>query len=285
MKRMLGIAVAVPMAMMGLVAQAPIVCSNAAMVAQLPDVREASGLAVSRRTNDLLWTHNDSGRPILYAYDTGGRLRGRVAVAGADVTDWEDLTAASCPQGSCLYIGDIGDNNHRRRHITVYRIPEPAPGDSASQPAEAFHATYPDRPQDAEALFVGPDGSLFIVTKGEGSPVSVYRYAAPLRAGATARLQRLSTLGASTDRGRRVTDGDLTWDGHWVALRTLGALEFFRTSDLVAGRAGTAVHVDLASLREPQGEGLAFARDGTVFLTGEGLRGGTLARLSCKLPS
>jgi hypothetical protein len=47
------------------------------------------------------------------------------------------------------------------------------------------------------------------------------------------------------------------------------------------------VDADVSGLREPQGEGIAVGSDGTVFLAGEsgdGVRGGTLARLSCKLP-
>lgn len=259
-------------------------CSGGALVAQLREVGEASGLAVSRRDDNLLWTHNDSGEPMLYGVGRDGQLRARVRVTAAQVDDWEDITAARCPQGTCLYIADIGDNKENRPNITIYRVPEPAAGETATAPAEVFVAVYPDRPQDAEAMFTGPDGSLFIVTKGEGSPISVYRLPVPLRAGTAAQLERVGTLAASAAKSRRVTDGDTTWDGRWVALRTLNTLEFYRAADLVSGKPDAPLVIDLTSLREPQGEGVALARDGTAFLAGEGSGGGTLARLSCKLP-
>jgi hypothetical protein len=35
-------------------------CQPTGLIVQLPELSEASGLAVSRRTPDRLWTHNDS---------------------------------------------------------------------------------------------------------------------------------------------------------------------------------------------------------------------------------
>ena len=53
----------------------------------LPDaVRETSGLARSLRDPELFWTHNDAGNGAeLFALDGGGRLVGRVRVAGNPV--------------------------------------------------------------------------------------------------------------------------------------------------------------------------------------------------------
>jgi hypothetical protein len=49
--------------------------------AMLPEIPEASGLAVSRRDPGLLWSHNDSGNAaVLFALDTAGTLRGHVRV-------------------------------------------------------------------------------------------------------------------------------------------------------------------------------------------------------------
>jgi hypothetical protein len=262
-------------------------CSAGSLVARLPEIHEASGLALSRRHTGVLWTHNDSGRPILYAVGVDGQLRGRVAVTGAQVDDWEAVATGSCPQGSCIYIGDIGDNKEARQKITVYRVPEPGLNEAATARAEAFSATYPEGPRDSEAFFVGTDGTLFVVTKGEGSPISVYRFPAGAAAGATARLEHVATLAGKAGRDERITDADLTPDGRWVALRTLRRVEFHRTDALLRGSTGEPIEVDISGLREPQGEGIAVGSDGTVFLAGEsgdGVNGGTLARLSCKLP-
>ena len=81
--------------------------------AMLPEIPETSGLAVSRRDSALLWSHNDSGSAaVFFALDTAGTMRGRVRVP-IRTRDWEDVSAARCPSGDCLYIADIGDNRAR----------------------------------------------------------------------------------------------------------------------------------------------------------------------------
>src|SRR5678816_20005 len=68
---------------------------------------------------------------------------GSVHVTGAEIVNWEDIAVAPCPGGSCLYIGDIGDNHASRSSIAIYRVPEPAPNAKATDQAEVMHATYP----------------------------------------------------------------------------------------------------------------------------------------------
>jgi uncharacterized protein YjiK len=262
-------------------------CSTAMMVARLPEVHEASGLAISRRHDDLLWTHNDSGQPVLYALDTDGKLRGRVRVAGAEVDDWEDIASGPCPEGECLYLADIGDNRDAQPAITIHRVPEPAPDDKATSPVVAFHATYPEGPQDAEGFFLGPNGEMYVVSKGEGSPIRIYRFLASTPGGTT-RLERVVTLAAAeVEKDRRLTDAEATADGKWIVLRTLEAVTFHRAEALLAGEVDKGIEVDVKKLGEPQGEGVALSNDGTLYLAGEaadGVGGGTLARVSCKLP-
>jgi hypothetical protein len=260
-------------------------CPTGVMVRRLADVHEASGLTASRRARDVLWTHNDSGEPMLYAISTDGTLRGRVRVAGARLDDWEDISAGPCPEGDCLFIADIGDNKEERANITIYRVPEPAPDARTTAPAIAIDAAYPDGSHDAEALFVGPDDALYVITKGEGSPISIYRVPAAAGDGVR-RLERVATLGRESRRHQRITDADATPDAEWVALRTLESVEFHRTRSLLDGKLEKAIEVDVKTIGEPQGEGVTILPDGTVYLAsegGDGLRGGTLARLSCKL--
>jgi hypothetical protein len=267
-------------------APAPSVCSNPMVIARLPEIGEASGLAISERQGDVLWTHNDSGQPVVYAIGFDGRLRGRVRVTGASVDDWEDVAVAKCAQGSCLYIADIGDNGGQRPQIAVYRTPEPAAGETATAPVEVFYGTYPDEPQDAESLFVTANGTVYVVTKGEGSPISLYRFPS-LQDGASVALDRVATLSGHVEKARRITDADISADGKWVALRTLDRVAFHRAASLLQGTPQPPLEASLSALREPQGEGVALAPNGTVYLVseaGDGFSGGTLARVSCKLP-
>jgi hypothetical protein len=261
-------------------------CTPDGSVVPLAGLDEASGLALSRRAQDRLWTHNDSGQPILFALDSRGTVSGQVRVAGAEVEDWEGIAAGPCGAGSCLYIGDIGDNDAARNRITIYRVPEPERlGGTVA--AEVFHATYPDGARNAETLFFAGD-RLHIVTKGDTSPVALYRFPAQLQAGVTMRLER---VGPGVDKGdarSRVTDGSVSADGRWLVLRTRSVLTFYRAAAVLAGQWRAAATVDLSALSEPQGEGVEFGPGDTVFLAGEGGRKGrpgTFARLSCPAPA
>lgn len=262
---------------------------DGASVALPETVHESSGLALSAN-GDALWTHNDSGRPVLHRLGLDGQARGQVAVAGATVTDWEDVAAGPCPgNGRCLYVGDIGDNQAARPSITLYRIPEPAAGDTRTGPAEALSATYPDGAQDAEALFVLPDGGVYLVTKGETGGIAIYELPRTARAGTTARLTRVAQLAPGpVSRAQRITGAAASPDGQWLALRTLRQLAIYRTGDLASGRLGAPLTFDLRPLDEPQGEAVELGPGGTVFLSSEGGNRNTparLSRLACTFPS
>jgi hypothetical protein len=221
---------------------------------------------------------------MVYALEADhGGVVGKVRVAGAKVGDWEDISVGVCPHGTCLYIADIGDNGGVRDHITVYRVAEPEPTAQATGPVEAFHATYPDGPQDAEALFVTAQGQLFIITKGRAGSTAVYGF--PANASGQTRLERMHTLSlASEPSAPKITDAEASADGHWVALRTHDFVHFYRTTDLISGTPREAFHADVRSLHEPQGEGVALSAAGDVYLVGESANVGTFARLTCAFP-
>jgi hypothetical protein len=262
-------------------------CRAAGPIVRLRDLPEASGIAASRRTPGTFWAHNDSGEPVLFAIDARGTVKGRVRVTGASVNDWEDIDAGPCPHGSCLYIADIGDNSGRRKHVTLYRVAEPKPGDDATAAVETFHATYPDRPQNAEALFVTNDGDVFLITKGDPGDVVLFRFPRPLTSSTTMQMQRVGEpIGGAKIEGRdRPTGAALSPDGQWVAVRTTHWIAFHRASDLLAGRWRDVFRADVSGLGEPRGEGVTFAAGDTVVLVGEAggsLPGsGTFARLAC----
>lgn len=97
-------------------------------------ISESSGVAASRRTDGVFWTHNDSGGGArLYAFDRQGNQRGAWQVTGATNRDWEDIAATINANGDAqLYIADIGDNLRRRNEIIVYRVTEPAIDNAAA---------------------------------------------------------------------------------------------------------------------------------------------------------
>jgi hypothetical protein len=251
------------------------------------DLREGSGLAASRTRPGVLWAHNDSADPVIVVLNDQGAVLGRVRVEGAQVDDWEDIAVGRCPQGSCLYVGDIGDNNGNRKQITLYRVPEPAEDETRTRPAEVFHARYPDGAHDAESLFVADGPDVFIITKGDPGPVALYRFPRPLSAGTPMQLERIGTLASGKVEAKdRPTSADISPDGQWIAVRTTRYVVFYQAKDFIAGRWKELSRTDLTPLREPRGEGIAFGPEGSIFLLGEGGilgRSGTFGRLACDL--
>jgi hypothetical protein len=261
-------------------------CRVTGDLVRVPKLAEASGIAASRRTPDRFWAINDSGQPVIIALDARGTVAGEIRLAGAKIEDWEAIAVGACASGSCLYVGDIGDNSAKREHITIYRVPEPATVNESSAQAETIRAKYPDGPQDAESLVTTPDGRLYVITKGETGSVALYRFPQNLRPGSLAMLERVGKPrdAKKASRDDRVTDAAVSPHGDWIVMRSNGALTFYRTKELMAGSWQPAHVVDLSQLREPQGEGVAFAADDRIVVTGEGggkSAAGTFARLSC----
>lgn len=238
----------------------------------LPAVPEASGIA---QADGALWTHNDSDAAVLYRLDGAGRAT-PVAVAGANVGDWEDLASAPCLDGTCLYIADVGDNRASREHITIYTVPVPAPGSTSTKPASAIHVRYPDGPHDAEALLVTGRAGMFIITKDV--PSRVYSMAAAQNPGQAGTLAFVRTLNEKV----RITGAAASPDGRRVALRSNSRLLIYTLDDFVKG--GSPIRVDLTGFKEPQGEGVAFGHAGELYLVSEGggkHAAGVLTRVHC----
>jgi hypothetical protein len=269
--------------------QSAVQCKPTGPLQRVAELPEGSGLAASRRTPGRFWSHNDSGAPVLFALDSSGRVTGRLTISGVKVEDWEALAVGPCPSGSCIYVGDIGDNDAERKQVTVYRIAEPAEASGSAKVADVFHATYPDGSHDAEALLVTPEGRLLIVTKGETGPVSLYRFPAELRSGTTMQLERVGEprkTSSPAEKDDRITDGAVSPDGDWIVLRSRQALTFYRAADLLAGNWREAGRVSLAGIGEPQGEGVTFAGNDAVHLMSEGggkKQPGAFAQLTCTL--
>jgi hypothetical protein len=197
-------------------------CEPSGSLIKVADLPEGSGVAVSRRTSGRLWALNDSREPVLVALDSNGAVVGRVRVAGANIQDWEAVAVGPCPAGTCIYIGDIGDNEAKRADIMIYRVPEPAEASGSAEVADVLRMTYADGAQDAEALLVTPTGEVFIVTKGETGPVALYRVPRDAKPGATVMLQPIGKPPRSGKAAEayRINDGAVSPSGSWVALRS-----------------------------------------------------------------
>jgi hypothetical protein len=245
-------------------------------VKMLPEIPEASGLAVGHRNPGIIWSHNDSGSDaLLFALDSSGTVRGRVHVP-IHMRDWEDISAARCLSGDCLYLADIGDNKFSRRQIQIYRVPEPALDDEEAAQPEVFTLTYVDGPHNAEAAFV-VSGDFFVITRDRLG--AVYRSTVPALGKTEIALERVGYLDLQA-----VTDAEASPDEKTVVVRTSHEAVFYRTADLARGEDVPYLRIPLDGLREAQGEGVAFDANGMLYLASEGRlwnRAGRLLTLQC----
>jgi hypothetical protein len=142
---------------------------------------------------------------------------------------------------------------------------------------------YPDGAHDVEAMWVEPDGSIQLVTKGTYGPMLRYLVARAALDHDTATAEPLERLATVPQRalGRMVTAAAISPNGQRVVIRTYTELFFFRRGqDRRLSDDGPPCW--LGTL-EPQGEGVAFLDDSTLVLTSEGVLGqpGPIHRVKC----
>lgn len=267
-----------------------------------PELREASGLAISRTQPGVIWSHNDSGdAPMLYAIDLKGTLLAKVAMLNTVAIDWEDIASGPCPDEmpgapQCLYVADTGNNNRSRDVLTILVVAEPMiSGADPARPiavnARSFRFRYPTQPEDAEALAVLPDGDVTIVTKGRTPTISFFGLSKAdvakglnSRDALTAAYQGDSGIAPEQGLGRWVTAAAMSPDGMTLAVRTYSEIYFYAVEN---GPQGTRWR-DLKrpcflGEVEPQGEAIDYLDDKTLLLASETSQGrrGTLHRVQC----
>jgi hypothetical protein len=206
-------------------------------------INESSGLAISRRRPDLLWTLNDSGGPTtLYGINRQGQTVTEIEVATAKNIDWEDLASGPNAEGQlCLFIADIGDNLRLRPNIQVYEVPEPADGARAKvhqiKPSRVWKVRYPEGPANAETLLVHPKtGQLHLLTKTLTGAVVLYRFPAKHLPDTVQVLEKITTLtfpvlakeGKEAAYNVMTTGGCMSCDGRRLVVATYNSLYEWR---------------------------------------------------------
>jgi hypothetical protein len=247
-------------------------------------IKEASGIATSRRNPGVLWTHNDSGdKNRLFALNTKGKHLGVYTIAGVAARDWEDIAIGPGPvEGQhYLYIGDIGDNGREYEYKYIYRILEPkvnssqAPVDTTLFGAETIAVFYPRVNYDAEALMVDPlTKDIYILTKGDTSS-HVFRAAYPQSLKRGTRLEHLATL-----RLGLVVGGDISPAGDEILVKIYPAIYYWhRLPEQYFEETFKKAPVVLPYIWEPQGEAVGWNADGNGYFTISEELGGIPAHL------
>lgn len=267
------------------------------------DLVEDSVAVTSVSQPGIIFGLNDSGHePRIFAFDSSGRGRGSWRVFGARNRDWEAAALGPCRQRGtwCLYVGDVGDNEARRQYVTIYRVAEPLVSDSTGvaglRVESSLNVRYSDRPHDVEAMYVGVDGSLFLITKRrlldeQRRPRRALIFKVPSSSWDSSGTVVASLVDSlpvvpGERQGGQISDAALSPDAKLLAVRTYDDIYFFEMDSVTSlPKSGqTPGPCTLRGLREDQGEGIAWWWDRRrVVLTSE-RRNAPFHVVSCPLP-
>lgn len=212
------------------------------------DIMEASGMQASHLRAGDFFVHNDEGETVLYAIDESGADLGSVTIVPAKNKDWEDITSIPVNSGRWIVVGDIGDNQARRKSIKLYFVEEPATGehDRYSGRLDLKHSlslTYPDGPRDCESMAYDPVGNQLLLLSKRDKPARLYSVDLETAlTEANAELKFLGTIatlrpptsndrfhwGGRTDYISQPTGFDISADGTEAAVITYRSLYRFK---------------------------------------------------------
>jgi hypothetical protein len=219
---------------------------------QDPAIVESSGIVVR---NGLVLTINDSGDSArVFAVDLGSGRTVGTTTWDAEPLDVEAIAPAGPGEA---WVADIGDNSGDRPSVEVTRVP--VGRSDLAVAGDAYELVYPDGPHDAEALLRHPDtGRLYVVTKGVLGGI-VFEAPENLSSESPNRLRAIG------DAPGVVTDGAFFPDGKHLVLRNY-------TTAFVLTFPGLERVGSFELPPQQQGEGIAVAADGRVYLSSEGVR-------------
>ncbi|MBC7633415.1 hypothetical protein [Aeromicrobium sp.] len=219
-----------------------------------PRITESSGLVVSSADADLAYTINDSGNaPVVFTVRVStGAVVGTTTVSGGT---WFDTEAMATGPDGTLWVADTGDNDGNRSDAALYSLAQPTAGDR-SVVARRYPITYPDGPENVEALIINPStGRKLLVSKGVFAG-GVFALPDAL---STTTANRAKDLGVVVPA--LITDGAFANSGNHVVLRNYSTAYVYDTASWSSVDSEPMPDVE-------QGETLAMEASGQAFLVG-----------------
>jgi len=148
------------------------------VVGRLEDasILEASGLARSHRQPGVLWVINDNGaKEVVHAIDYTGARLGEFDLKKSRNKDWEDLASVHIDGKPYLMVADIGDNEAKHDHRTLYFVEEPSPQKKGKEKLSwRVRYAYPDGPRDSEAAAIDVENNRALILSKRDLPPRLY---------------------------------------------------------------------------------------------------------------
>jgi hypothetical protein len=228
--------------------------TTTAFVVHDPVIDEDSALV---QAGTFFVTTNDSGNSAdVYTLNQHGRTVGDTHWAKSQI----DCEAIAPVGAHNVWVADIGDNHSTRASVSIAKVPV-GRGDRDVRPPQ-YVLAYPDGAHNAETLVRDPNtGRLYIATKDVAGG-ALYRVPRPLSADQPNTLKLVPSPDGIL---HTATDGAFFRSGHYLVIRN------YNEGELYAWPSMRSVGTFKLPVQK-QGEGLASATGGSVFLSSEGVR-------------
>jgi hypothetical protein len=230
-------------------------------------ISEASGLVASIANPGFFWTINDSGNPAeIFLIDRHAVIRLVCTLGNITNRDWEDISIDKDAHGkSYLYVADIGDNHSLYKYKMIYRFQEPSLRNDKLRIITKFDTyvfQFSDGKRDAETILIDPKNhDLFIITKRENW-VGLYQAPNPLSKD-TMIFKKVMSLPFT-----QIVAGGISPNGKRVLLKNYDKVYLWeRKENQTIPQLLLCAPMEVPYEREPQGEAIAWSRDGREFYT------------------
>ncbi len=231
-------------------------------------LEEASGLVASEVNRGYFWTHNDSGNPAeVFLINDKAEIVMTCILPRVANRDWEEVALGPGPEDgkSYLYVGDIGDNLAQYPQKIIYRFAEPLLSGKELVITEFDTLVFElsDGVRDTEAMMIDPRSKdLFIFSKREDS-IRLYQIPYPIVTGDTLMANLKTKLPLD-----KIVAADISSDGNEVLIKDYDHIYYWkRAENQSISELLKTKPTELPYDREPQGESIAWQRDGEGFYT------------------
>ncbi len=231
------------------------------------NLKEASGLVMSRANHNFFWTHNDSGgKPEIYLFDKNG-LHWATFKVPALARDWEEIKIGGGPQANknYIYVADTGDNEGKYDVKTIYRFVEPNLFNISRgyrgyiSKIDSLRFRYPNNAKrDCEAFIPDPiTKDIYIITKREKPKVMVFKWKYPQSTKNIEDVELVAELPCF-----KIVGGDISIDGQEIILKDYdNVYHWKRNKKEELAQTFKRLPVRLPYISEPQGEALALSTE------------------------